>query len=105
MAVADAGASHVILPMTALHDDKSAKQVSLRFVAGEIAAVVRAPGSQSQVWTKFCVSQKNKVTGTDTTPPLFGSCSAVYAVVPCLVCVCVRSAFVLRLARAQWLMM
>ena len=39
MAIADSGASHVILPMTALCDDKSANQVNLRLVAGEIAAV------------------------------------------------------------------
>ena len=38
-AIADSGASHVILPVTALHDDKSAKQVNLRLAAGEIAAV------------------------------------------------------------------
>ena len=38
-AIADSGASHVILPMTALNDDKSAKQVNLRLAAGEIAAV------------------------------------------------------------------
>ena len=38
MIIADSGASHVILPMTALHDDKSAKQVNLRLAAGEIAA-------------------------------------------------------------------
>ena len=34
MAIADSRASHLILPMTALHDDKSAK-----LVAGGIAAV------------------------------------------------------------------
>ena len=39
MAIADSGASHVILPLTALHDDKSAKPVNLRLAAGEIAAV------------------------------------------------------------------
>ena len=38
MAIAASGASHVILPMTALQDDKSAKQVNLRLAAGEIAA-------------------------------------------------------------------
>ena len=36
-AIADSGASHVILPTTALHDDKSAKQVNLRLAAGKIA--------------------------------------------------------------------
>ena len=39
MAIADSGASHVILQLTALHDDKSAKQVNLRLAAGAIAAV------------------------------------------------------------------
>ena len=39
MAIADRGTSHVILPMTALQDDKSAKQVNLRLAAGEIAAI------------------------------------------------------------------
>ena len=39
MAIADSGASHVILPQTALYDDKSAKPVSLRLAAGEINAV------------------------------------------------------------------
>ena len=39
MAIADSGASHEILPITALHDDKSAKQVNLRLAAGEIAAM------------------------------------------------------------------
>ena len=38
-AVADSEVSRVILPMTALRDDKSAKQVNLRLVAGESAAV------------------------------------------------------------------
>ena len=37
MAVADRGACHVILPMTALHGDKSAQQVNVRLAAGEIA--------------------------------------------------------------------
>ena len=39
MAIADSGTSHAILPMNALHDDKSVKQVNLRLAAGEIAAV------------------------------------------------------------------
>ena len=39
MAIADSGASHVILPLTALHDDKSANPVNLRLAAGEISAV------------------------------------------------------------------
>ena len=39
MAIADSGASHVILPLTALHDGKSAKPSSLRLAAGEITAV------------------------------------------------------------------
>ena len=39
MAIVDSGASHVILPITALHDDKSAKQVNLRLAAGAFAAV------------------------------------------------------------------
>ena len=39
MAIADSGASHVILPVTALNDDKSAKKVNLRLAAGEMAAV------------------------------------------------------------------
>ena len=39
MAIADSEASHVILPMNALHDDKSVKQVNLRLAAGEITAV------------------------------------------------------------------
>ena len=41
MAIADSRVSHVILPMsmTALHDDKSAKQLKLRGAAGEIAAI------------------------------------------------------------------
>ena len=40
MAIADGGAAHVVLlPMTTLNDDKSAKQVNLRLAAGEIAAV------------------------------------------------------------------
>ena len=39
MAIADSGASDVILPETALRDDKSAKQVNLRLASGEIAAV------------------------------------------------------------------
>ena len=33
------GASHVILPMSALHDDKFVKQVNLRLAAGEINAM------------------------------------------------------------------
>ena len=37
MAIADSGAAHVILPLTALHDDKSAKPVNLRLAAGEIS--------------------------------------------------------------------
>ena len=39
MAIADSGTSHVILPMTALNDDKSAKKVNPRLAAREIAAV------------------------------------------------------------------
>ena len=39
MAIADSGASHVILHQTALYDDKSAKPVNLRLAAGEISAV------------------------------------------------------------------
>ena len=39
MAIADSGASHVILLTTALQDDKSAKQVNERLAAGEITAV------------------------------------------------------------------
>ena len=39
MAIADSGASHVILPQTALYDAKVAKPVSLRRAAGEITAV------------------------------------------------------------------
>ena len=39
MAIADSGAARVILPMTDLHDDKSAKHVNLRLATGEIAAV------------------------------------------------------------------
>ena len=37
MAIADSGAPHVILPLTALHDDKSGKPVNLRFAARETA--------------------------------------------------------------------
>ena len=40
MAIADSGASHMILPQTALCDTKAAKPVSLRLSAGEITAVV-----------------------------------------------------------------
>ena len=36
MAIADSGASHVILPQSALLDSKSAKLVNLRLAAGEI---------------------------------------------------------------------
>ena len=39
MAIADSGASHVILPQTALYDTKPAKPVSLRLAAGEITPV------------------------------------------------------------------
>ena len=39
MAIADSGASHVILSQTALHDTKAARPVSLRLAAGEIKAV------------------------------------------------------------------
>ena len=39
MEIADSGASHVILPQTALYDSKSAKPVNLRLAAGEINAV------------------------------------------------------------------
>ena len=39
MAIAGSGASHVILPQTALYDNKAAKPVSLRLAAGEINAV------------------------------------------------------------------
>ena len=39
MAIADSGASHVILPQTALFDSKSAKPVNLRLAGGEINAV------------------------------------------------------------------
>ena len=39
MAIGDSGASHVILPQTALFDSKAAKPVSLRLAAGEINAV------------------------------------------------------------------
>ena len=39
MAIADSGASHVILPQSALFDSKSAKPVNLRLAAGEIHAV------------------------------------------------------------------
>ena len=39
MAIADSGASHVILPQTALYDTKAAKPVNLRLAAGEINAV------------------------------------------------------------------
>ena len=39
MAIADSGASHVILPQTALYDTKVAKPVSLRLAVGEITAV------------------------------------------------------------------
>ena len=39
MAIADSGASHVILPQSALFDSKSAKPVNLRLAAGEIQAV------------------------------------------------------------------
>ena len=38
-AIADSGASHVILHQTALFDSKSAKPVNLRLAAGEITAV------------------------------------------------------------------
>ena len=48
MAIAESGASHVVLPMTALHDDKSAKQVNLRLVAGEIAVQIEAYESFAQ---------------------------------------------------------
>ena len=39
IAIADSGASHVILPQTALFDSKAAKPVNLRLAAGEINAV------------------------------------------------------------------
>ena len=39
MAIADSGASHVILPQSALFDSKSAKSVNLRLAAGETHAV------------------------------------------------------------------
>ena len=39
MAIADSGVSRVILPLTALHDDKSAKPVNLRLADGERTAV------------------------------------------------------------------
>ena len=39
MAIADSGASHVILPQIALFDSKAAKPVNLRLAAGEINAV------------------------------------------------------------------
>ena len=39
VAIADSGASHAILPQTALCDTKAAKPVSLRLAAGEITAV------------------------------------------------------------------
>ena len=39
MAIADSGASHVILPQTALFDSKAAKPVNLRLAAGKINAV------------------------------------------------------------------
>ena len=39
MAIADSGASHVILPQTASYDTKTAKPVSLRLAAGEITAI------------------------------------------------------------------
>ena len=39
VAITDSGASHVILPVNALHDGKSVKQVNLRLAAGEIMAV------------------------------------------------------------------
>ena len=39
MAIADSGASHVILPQSALFDSKSAKPVNLRLAAGEIQAI------------------------------------------------------------------
>ena len=38
MAIADSGASHVILPQTALYHTKAAKPVSLRLAAGKIKA-------------------------------------------------------------------
>ena len=39
MAIADSGVSHVIVPQTALYDNKSAKPVNLRLAAGEIKTV------------------------------------------------------------------
>ena len=39
MAIADSGASHVILPQSAPCDTKAAKPVSLQLAAGEITAV------------------------------------------------------------------
>ena len=39
MAIADSGASHVILPQSALFDSKSAKPVNLRLAAAEVQAV------------------------------------------------------------------
>ena len=39
MAIADSGASRVILPQSALFDSKSAKPVNLRLAAGEIQAI------------------------------------------------------------------
>ena len=39
MAIADSGASHVILPQSALFDSKSAKPVNLRLAASEIRGV------------------------------------------------------------------
>ena len=38
-AIADSGASHVILPQTALNADRSAKPVTLQLAAGEVTAV------------------------------------------------------------------
>ena len=39
MTIADSGASHMILPQTALYDTQAAKPVSLRLAAGQIKAV------------------------------------------------------------------
>ena len=39
MAIADSGASHVMLPQAALYDTKAAKPVNLRLAAGEVKAI------------------------------------------------------------------
>ena len=73
MANADNGASHAILPQTALFDSKSAKPVTLRPAAGEInAAEAHQEIFAEHVTIPLCplgrVIQKLQLTAIWTTP-------------------------------------